>query len=120
MAAITDLTFAQLNTELGVTAFSLDAPNNDILLSLKALTGDNFTALTNNGVTEVMHKLITGCQEAQATVNSADGIDADEQLRSFPPSTTGAFNPTNLQIPVRHTVEVSLNVDPNNVRGVNV
>lgn len=120
MAAITDLTFEQLNEELGASVFVLDAPNEDIKLSLSALTGDDFSALTNTGVTEVMHKLITACQNAQATVNSGEGVLPEEQLRSFPPATTGAFNPITLQIPIRHSLEVSLNVDPNNVRGVNV
>lgn len=119
MATITDLTFQQLNTALGANVFMLDAPNNDITLSLSALTGDNFSALTNTGVAEVVHKLITGCQQAQETANSAEGVLPEEQLQSFPPSTTGAFNPTTLQVPVRHSIEFSLNVDPNNIRGVN-
>lgn len=117
MAAVTDLTFAQMNTALGVAAFVLDAPNDDIKLSLKALTGDEFTSLTNDGVTEVVYKIVKGCQQAQITVNT--GVDADEQLRSFPPATTGAFNPTTLRVPVRSSIEVALNVDPNNISGVN-
>jgi hypothetical protein len=120
MAAITDLTFQQLNTALGVNAFALDAPNNDIKLSLNTLTGDNFAALTEEGVTEVIYKLVKGCQQAQITVNSANGVDEDEQLRSFPAPTTGTFNSTTLQIPVRSTIEVALNVDPDLVTGVNI
>jgi hypothetical protein len=120
MANITNLTPEQLNTELGVNAFSFDDPTDDILLSLKTLTGDTYTGLTNLCITEVIHKLITACQEAQVTVNSANGVDTEEQLRSFPPSTTGAFDPTTLKIPIRHSIEVSLSVDPNNVIGVNI
>lgn len=120
MAAITDLTFTQVNTAHGTNIFSYDAGTSDILLSVKALTGNTYTALTNEGITELFHKLLLDCQEAQVTANSASGVLESERLLSFPQRTTGSFNPDTLQVPIRHVVEVALNVDPDLVSGVNV
>jgi hypothetical protein len=84
MANKEDLTFAELNTALGGTAVVLDAPNSDIKVSLKAITGDSYTALTNTGVLKAMKKLREAAYDAQQTAN--EDIETEtEQLRTFSP-----------------------------------
>lgn len=84
MAIKEDLTFTELNTALGGTAITLDAPNSDILISVKAITGDSYTALTNAGVLKILKKLREGAYDAQETANEAI-TEETEQLRTFGP-----------------------------------
>lgn len=120
MAAITDLTFAQIQANLPANTITYNGANDDIVISLKTLTGDEFTALTNDGVCEVIYKLLRACQQAQAIANEAPGVEDDEILLSFPAPTNGGFNPVNNQVEVRSTVTIALNIDPNFITGVNV
>jgi len=55
MAAKTDLTFDELNTALGATVFT--SAGSDITLSVSALTGDTYAALTDEGVSRCSIKL---------------------------------------------------------------
>ena len=84
MANKEDLTFTELNAALGGTALALDAPNSDIKISLKAITGDSYTALPNTGVLKAMKKLREAAFDAQETVNE-DIEEETEQLRTFAP-----------------------------------
>jgi len=90
MATKEDLTFTELNTALGGTALTFDTPNSDITISLKAITGDSYTALTNTGVLKAIKKLREGGFTAQETANEAIP-DEEEQLTSFGPTTNQGY-----------------------------
>lgn len=113
MAAITNLTFEQINNEATNQIFMYS--QGDIILSLAALTGDTYTGLTDAQVVEAIWKLRELAAAAQITVNT--GVDVDEQLVAFPISSTGVFDPDTLSVPLAGTIRVQYTVDPNNVQG---
>lgn len=76
----TDLTFDELNTALGGTAVTLSG--SDIVISVSAITGDTYTALTDEGVLELLYKIRSACTIAQDTANET--LVAGERLSSFP------------------------------------
>lgn len=117
MPAVTNLTFAQVNTEVGSAAFTFDAGTSDILLSVKAITGDTYTGLTDAAFVEFIWKLREFAAEAQATVN--DGKPAADQLISFPARTAGVFDTASYSQPLTGTIRVEIKADPNNVVGSN-
>jgi hypothetical protein len=119
MAAITDLTFAQIQAELPANTITYNSGTQDVLISMKALTGDNFTGLTNDGVCEAIYKLVRACQLAQAEVNADPDLEDGETLLSFPAQSTGSFDPSTNQVEVRSVIAIALNVDPNFITGVN-
>jgi hypothetical protein len=113
MAAITNLTFEQINDEATAPVFTYAA--GDITLSLSALTGDTYTGLTDAQVVEAVWKLRQLAAAAQVTVNT--GVVADEQLAAFPLASTGVFDPDTLSVPLAGVVRVQYTVDPNNIQG---
>ncbi|WP_342597701.1 hypothetical protein VKI21_06985 [Cyanobacterium aponinum UTEX 3222] len=121
MAAITDLTFEQLNNaaiadpNIGEAIFSF--AGDTITLDVKKLTGDSFTAITDEGICEVMFKLRKLCSEAQETVNESV-VDPDEQLTSFPPFTYGLPSAQGL-VTVNQIQTVQLPLLANTVKGTN-
>lgn len=84
MANKEDLSFTELNTALGGAALTLDAPNSDILVSLKAITGDSYTALTNAGVLKAVKAIQDGAFTAQETANESL-VDEAEHLTTYSP-----------------------------------
>lgn len=90
MAVLKNLTFQELDTALGGDVLEYAA--GDITVSLSALTGDTYTALTNEGVVEVMSKLLTACYTAQETANEALAPE-DSGLTSFFTPTNAGYNP---------------------------
>ena len=117
MAAVTDLTFTQLNTAIGSAAFTYDAANDDILLSVKAITGDTYDALTDDGFCEFIWKLREAAVVAQTTANTAK--TSAEQLISFPAKTVGTFDADTFTQPLVGSIRVEIKADPNNVVGSN-
>ncbi len=109
----TDLTFEELNTALGGTAISHSG--NDITISVRAITGDDYTELGNEGVLEFMYKLRQYAGVAQNTANEllADG----DRLDSFPgfsfsPPVDGASQ-------VTQTQTFNIPLDTSRVNGLN-
>lgn len=92
MAAITDLTFEQVNNvaiadpKIGQAIFSITG--DVISLNVKALTGDAYTAITDEGFVEMMYKLNKIASETQIEVNTTAALP-EEELTSFPSSTFG-------------------------------
>ena len=82
----TDFTFEEINTAAETPIFSLSGT--DIVLSLSALTGDTYAALTSDGVVEILFKLRELYGKAQDTANQS--LDAAEQMTAFPAYTVGA------------------------------
>ncbi len=114
MAVKTDLTFEELNTELGAAVFSLSG--SDIVMSVSALTGDTFAALTDNGILEMLYKLRSACGNAQVTVNN--GLAAGEALDSFPGFSFSPPADGYVIVTQAHTVRIPL--DSTTVVGTNV
>lgn len=121
MAAITDLTFEQLNNaaiadeNMGEAIFSISGDT--ITLDIKKLTGDSFTAITDEGICEVMFKLRKLCSDAQEVVNTTV-TNPDEELTSFPPFTYGLPSAQGL-VTVNQIQTVQLPLLANTVKGTN-
>ncbi|WP_036488030.1 hypothetical protein [Myxosarcina sp. GI1] len=114
MAVKEDLTFEELNTALGVDAFSLSG--SDIVVSVSAITGDTYTALTDEGTIEFLYKLRSACTTAQDTAN--EGLTAGEQLDSFPGFSYSPPADGYVTVTQSHTVQIPL--DTATVKGTNV
>jgi len=120
MAAITDLTFEQLNdaaiadANIGEAIFSF--AGDTITLDIKKLTGDAFSAITDEGVCEALFKLRKLAGDAQTEVNST--ALPDEALTSFPPFTYGLPSANGL-VRVNQIQTVQLPLLANTVVGTN-
>ena len=86
-----NLKFSELDTALGGGVLSY--ATGDITISLAELTGDTYTALTNEGVVEAIAKLLNAAQAAQVTANAALDPVADTPLASFFPPTNAGYDP---------------------------
>lgn len=91
MAAITDLTFEQLNTALDIDGamFLGEDPvgNVSIMISIAAINDDETAnALTRTGVVKLMTRLIEACRRAQIAANESQVVG--EMLDAFPSSTS--------------------------------
>ena len=73
-----DLTFANLQAALPEGALTVQG--NDILISIRSITGETATALNDAKVSEFIAKLLEGTSQAQETFNRASSSD----LNSFP------------------------------------
>lgn len=82
-----DLTLTQLQAKLPAGALTLDAANNDVKLSLKALMNEATVALTDTKVGEAISKLLDGAASAQSDYN-ADAANLKD-LRSYPAPAVG-------------------------------
>jgi hypothetical protein len=86
-----NLKFSELDAALGGGVLSYAAGN--ITLSLTALTGDTYAALTDEGVVEVIAKLLNAAKAAQDTANAALNPTTDTPLTSFFPPTNAGYDP---------------------------
>lgn len=122
MAIVSDLSFDSINdaaiadSSIGQAIFSISA--DAILLDLKKLTGDSFTALTDEGFCEVMFKLRKLAGDAQTAVNAAVATTPSEELTSFPPFTYGIPSDQGL-VAVTQVQTVQLPLLANTVVGTN-
>lgn len=91
---MTDLTFGDLNTALGSTAFSVSGSNVTIDLSL--LMGESAIALTDQKVAEFITNLLDVASDAQDTFNANPAnttkLDSYPQPVSGVPSTDSVTN----------------------------
>lgn len=101
MAAITDLTWQQLQTEIG-TAGAIAISGTTVAIDVSLVTGDATDALTDAGVLKFVDKLLSYCLAAQTTANG--GQVAGERLNSFSAPTYGSV--LNGQVPVNRTVSL--------------
>ncbi|OLP18081.1 hypothetical protein BST81_13735 [Leptolyngbya sp. 'hensonii'] len=77
-----DLTFSDAQIASGVSGtFTYDAGNDDVLISVKKITGDSYAALTDTGVIEFVSKLLNLCEKAQTSVNAT--AVAGSRLNAF-------------------------------------
>ena len=114
MAAKTDLNFDELNAALGVEAFY--SSGEDVVLSVSALTGNTFTALTDEGVIKLIYKLRSACSKAQDTAN--EGLEPGQELLTFSGFSFSAPDVNGyVTVTQSHTVRIPL--DTNNVQGRN-
>ncbi len=113
MAAKTDLTWDELNIALGGAAVTL--AGGVLTISVNAVTGDTYAALTEEGVLEFMYKLRSACGNAQTTAN--ESLETGEQLASFPPY---AFGPlVDEEVSVTQLQTIALRLDTSKAFGIN-
>ena len=123
----TDLTFNQINQQLGKDIFKLiDDPDHTdpettapkiVTLNINELTGDNHSSLDDSGIIESVYKLLDACNSTQDTVNENN----DQPLRSFNKS-FGNINTNDDGVTVQTIrIEITANapLDINNLTGVN-
>jgi len=82
-----DLTFTQIAATAPANAITLDADNNDVVISLKALMGETSVALADPKVGEAISKLLDAASAAQVAYNADSGNAKD--LRSYPAPSVG-------------------------------
>ena len=109
-----DLTFDELNTALGGNAISING--NDIVISMSAVTGDTYTALTDEGVIEALYKIRSACSTAQDSANEL--LPEGEKLDSFPGFSFSP--PANGLVTVTQSHTVQIPIDTATVIGTNV
>lgn len=107
-----DFALSLLQSNLPAGAVVEDAANNDVTISLKALTGDPTVDLNSTIIGEAIHKLLLGCQTAQTTYNQT----ADPAMNAFPsvaPGTARLAADGNYYSTFNHSVaiRVPLNTD---------
>ncbi|WP_414527858.1 hypothetical protein [Nodularia chucula] len=86
MAAVQDLTWQQVQTELTAMGYAdaIVVTGGKVMIDVGIITGEDADALTDSGVTEFIYKFRQGAGRAQITVNEPI-VDPAEQLSSFPP-----------------------------------
>lgn len=86
MAAITDLTYDQLNAALGVdnAIYVGEDPlgNIGVLISVSLINGEVANTLSEKGTIKLLTRLMAACRKAQETLN--EGQAAGEKLDAFP------------------------------------
>ncbi len=117
MADKIDLTFSELLAELPAGSITYDDPNDDIKISTKAITGDTYAALTDEGVIELLYKIRVACGKAQTTVN-ADLDPGDAPLTTFLPFVYNAPNAAGNVI-VNQVQTVRIPLSDSTVKGTN-
>lgn len=122
MATVTDLPFDAINAEaiadanIGQAIFSF--AGGAISLDISKLTGDTYTATSNEGFVEAMYKLSRLATLAQETVNAAVATTPAEELTSFPPSSF-SLPDANGDVEITYSGTYQIKLDPNNVIGTN-
>lgn len=117
MTVLKNLKFSELNTALGANVFTYAA--GVITANLSDLTGDTYTAITNEGVVEAIAKLLNACQAAQTTANAALDPDTDTPLTSFFPPTNAGYDPDEGGIVFSQQMRYVAPVDLNAAVGTN-
>ena len=85
MTALTDLTWAEVETATGTTgAISIvgTAPNAKVVIDVSLLTGTAIGDLSSGGVVDFLLKLREACAAAQITANANQNVG--ERLATFP------------------------------------
>jgi hypothetical protein len=82
---MTDLTFGNLNTELGETAFSVSGSN--LTIDLNLLMGEPSISLSDEKVAEFLTNLLDLASGAQETFNADSGNTT--KLASYPAPVSG-------------------------------
>lgn len=111
-----DLTWAQLAAALPANAIVF--ANNTITIDAELVTGDGYTALSDEGVAEFMHKLLNACAAAQTTLNAT--LPSGSRLQAFPRAAFGvpaADTTGNFFTTATHTCQFSIPLNPNSVSG---
>lgn len=80
MAAITDLTWQELQAAVGVTG-AITVVSGAVVIDVGKISGDTVDALTDGGVVKFANKFLDACTEAQATANTNQV--AGEKLNAF-------------------------------------
>lgn len=109
----TDLTFQQVNNTFTQNIFTISGST--ISLNSALLTGDTYTALTDQGVVELCFKLLRACYQAQKEVNGNNTIDRLDSFSSPFYGTVQELNPPTIQASITVTGKIPLDI--NNLTG---
>jgi hypothetical protein len=107
MAIINDLTFAQLNTALGGSG-KIAVSSGKVVIDVGGVTGDTIDDLADQGVVELLSKLLEAASRAQTTVNENQAVG--ERLNAFPAPTFGGTQ--NGTVSVTQTMTARIAVSP--------
>lgn len=105
----TDLTFEQINTYLGNSAFTFDGTN--IVLNVSTITGDTYSGLNNDGIIEFAFKLLKLCYDTQVNVNGTNTVDPLNSFSSPFYGTVQNGDPPTIQGSITVTGVIPLNID---------
>lgn len=118
----TDLTWIQLQEAIGANGtISYDAANQDIVIRVKPITGDNYNGIGNIGVIEFVAKLFTICRTAQTQSNT--NAVAGSRLNAFQAPQFGVpFQSDNGQFfaLATYTMQAQLPVSFDSVQGTQI
>lgn len=103
-----DLTFEQLNTQLGQNAFTFS--NNTITLDIVSITGDSYTGTTDSGVVEFLFKLLKLAYETQELINQGDPSPLLSLSSPFY-GTVQNGNPPTIESSITLSGQMPLNID---------
>ncbi|MBD2394599.1 hypothetical protein H6G11_10080 [Cyanobacterium aponinum FACHB-4101] len=106
---MSDLTFQQINNVLGSNVFSYDGST--IKLDVSAITGDNYTSLSDEGIIEFAFKFLKACYDTQVNVNGTNTVNP---LTSFSTPFYGTVqnnNPPTIEGSITVTGVIPLDVD---------
>lgn len=106
MAAITDLTWQQVQDALGVTG-GITVTSSKVVINVETILGSTTDALSDAGVLKFLNKLLDACLDAQATANTNQATG--EKLNSFGTPTYGAI--TNGNVLVTRTVRLNAQLE---------
>lgn len=115
MATLRDLTFQQLAAALPANSVTVSAGK--VMIDVSAITGDNLTALTDEGVVEFLYKLRSACTDAQTTANAALAA-GDTPLAAFPNFAYGVPTAQG-EVPVTSLINVVIPLSLGTVKGAN-
>lgn len=118
MAARTDLTWQELQTELTALGYAdvVTISGGKVVLDVSVVVGETVDGLSDMGVVEFLYKIRQAAGNAQATVN--EDLAADEQLTSFPAFSYSAPT-TDGFVGVTHVSSYLIPLNLNNIFGTN-
>ncbi len=118
MAAITDLTWQQLEDASGITGAIAVTGAGDtakVMIDVSLITGSHIGALSSNGVVDFLIKLREFAAASQTTANV--GQVAGEKLAAFPALTYGNLGADG-KVQVQGNIVAKLGVSPQTLHAV--
>ena len=121
MAAITDITWQQLQDAIGVTGavtVTGTAPNETVMIDVSKVNGDTIQELTAAGVIECLAKLFYAARSAQTAAN--EGQANGERLNAFLQPTQAIQGDQTVLVTQQLQFKVPVNQNLSVVNGPNV
>ena len=120
MAAITDLTWQQLEDAAGITGAIAVTGTGDaakVMIDVSLITGTHIGALSAGGVVDFLIKLREFAAAAQVTANTGQSVG--EKLAAFPTLTYGSLG-SDGKVQVQGNIVGKLGVSPQSLHAVGI